>query len=113
MARQAVGKNGDFARRLRGFVRRVVRLARPQKVILFGSRAAGRARPGSDVDLRLIVRRPPAAGIEDAIYGLERGFPLDLTRERVRQAEQDFIIARRPPRAAGQGLHDVVCFHVQ
>jgi predicted nucleotidyltransferase len=37
-------------------VRRLVVAARPQKIILFGSRARGDAREDSDVDLLVIVR---------------------------------------------------------
>ena len=35
-------------------IRRIVRVADPQKVILFGSRARGDARPDSDFDLLLV-----------------------------------------------------------
>ncbi len=37
-------------------VRRIVRTAAPDKVILFGSRARGDARPDSDIDLLVIAR---------------------------------------------------------
>lgn len=36
-------------------VRRVVETVRPDKIILFGSRARGDARPGSDIDLLVIT----------------------------------------------------------
>lgn len=36
-------------------VRRIVRAAHPEKVILFGSRARGEARPDSDIDLLVIA----------------------------------------------------------
>ena len=37
-------------------VRRIVRRCSPQKVILFGSHATGRAGPDSDVDLLVVMR---------------------------------------------------------
>jgi len=37
-------------------VRRIVQIIRPEKVILFGSRARGEARPESDVDLLVIAK---------------------------------------------------------
>lgn len=37
-------------------VRRIVKLSKPEKIILFGSHATGHARPGSDLDLLVITR---------------------------------------------------------
>jgi predicted nucleotidyltransferase len=37
-------------------VRRIVKAIQPEKVILFGSRARGTARPESDIDLLVIAR---------------------------------------------------------
>ena len=39
---------------LADIVRRIVETAQPEKIILFGSRARGNARPGSDFDLLVI-----------------------------------------------------------
>jgi predicted nucleotidyltransferase len=39
---------------VRDIVRRIVDVAQPEKVILFGSRARGHAHPGSDYDLLVI-----------------------------------------------------------
>jgi predicted nucleotidyltransferase len=39
---------------VRDIVRRIVDVAQPEKVILFGSRARGDAHPGSDYDLLVI-----------------------------------------------------------
>jgi predicted nucleotidyltransferase len=41
---------------IREIVRRIVNTAQPEKVILFGSRARGDARPNSDYDLLVIQR---------------------------------------------------------
>lgn len=38
-------------------VRKIVNIADPEKVILFGSHATGHARPGSDVDLLVVTRK--------------------------------------------------------
>ena len=45
---------------LREIVRRIRKEVRPQKIILFGSRARGQARPDSDYDILVIknTRRP-------------------------------------------------------
>ena len=46
---------------LHELVQRVVQLEQPEKVILFGSRARGNARPGSDYDLLVIKDIPSSA----------------------------------------------------
>ncbi|MEA3338472.1 MAG: nucleotidyltransferase domain-containing protein [Chloroflexota bacterium] len=38
--------------------RRIVEASRPQKIILFGSRARGEARPDSDIDMLVIAESP-------------------------------------------------------
>ena len=50
----------DFEALLREMVERIRRTARPEKIILFGSRARREARPDSDFDLLIIKqsRRP-------------------------------------------------------
>jgi len=62
-------------------VRRITVAANPLKVILFGSRARGHARPGSDVDLLVIERDPVAQRRETTrLRGLLRDFrvPIDI-----------------------------------
>ena len=51
---------------LDAIVRRIVQVGSPQRIVLFGSRARGNARPDSDLDLLIIedsdlprYRRPP------------------------------------------------------
>ena len=46
--------------------RRIVAAANPVKVILFGSRARGTARPGSDLDL-LVIERDPVSVRQEAV----------------------------------------------
>lgn len=59
---------------LRDIVRRVVRAARPDKIVLFGSAARGEMGPNSDVDLLVVKhgnynRRRLATKIYDELYG--------------------------------------------
>ncbi len=63
---------------LREMVRRLLAVGSPQKIILFGSRARGDARPDSDYDLLLIEpsdlpRHRRAARYRRALIGLAPG----------------------------------------
>ena len=50
-------------------VRRIVRVAAPERIVLFGSAARGEAGPNSDVDLLVIKRGSYHRGqLTDAIY---------------------------------------------
>src|SRR5207244_8798462 len=56
-------------------VRRVVEVAAPEKIILFGSAARGEMTPNSDVDLLVVTRGPVHRGhLTEAIYQHLRGF---------------------------------------
>jgi len=62
-------------------VRRIVRRFRPEKIVLFGSRARGDARPDSDADLLVVMkfrgsRRRKASEIDLALAGI--GMPKDI-----------------------------------
>ena len=62
-------------------VRRIVRRFRPEKIILFGSRARGDPRPDSDADLLVVMRvrgsrRWKASEIDLALAGI--GMPKDI-----------------------------------
>jgi predicted nucleotidyltransferase len=61
--------------------RTIVDRFHPRRVILFGSRARGEARPDSDIDLLIemeTTRTPPERAIEvSAAFGL-RPWPLDV-----------------------------------
>lgn len=59
---------------LRDIVARVVKAARPEKIVLFGSAARGEMGPNSDIDLLVVKRgtfnrRRLTAKIYDALYG--------------------------------------------
>ncbi len=53
---------GVGAEKLQGMVRVIVEAADPEKIILFGSRARGDARPDSDVDLIVVEAEPFGEG---------------------------------------------------
>ena len=62
-------------------VRRVVDVAQPERIVLFGSAARGRMGPDSDVDLLVIKRgiarkRPLAIAIRRALRGLPEAFDI-------------------------------------
>ncbi|HLE30853.1 MAG TPA: nucleotidyltransferase domain-containing protein [Anaerolineales bacterium] len=66
---------------IREMARRIIAAADPIKVILFGSRARGNARPTSDVDL-LVIERDPVTHHKEAtrLRRLLRDFkvPIDI-----------------------------------
>ena len=62
-------------------VRRLLAVAQPRKIILFGSAAVGEMTPDSDIDLLVLEDRPPAPREEsvrlgNALRGM--GFPFDI-----------------------------------
>ena len=71
----------DVDRRVREVVDRIVSEFSPSKVLLFGSRARGDARPDSDVDLVVVWKdeSPPRNRAAFVRLALGRvGFPMDL-----------------------------------
>lgn len=66
---------------VREIVQRIAQTIRPEKIILFGSRARGEARPDSDIDLLVIAhsnqpRYRRAAPLYGALSGIAA--PLDI-----------------------------------
>ena len=62
-------------------VRRIVDLVHPLRIILFGSAARGDARPGSDIDLLVVVsERRTCGSVEERLYRELRGVgvPFDI-----------------------------------
>lgn len=71
MRRQTVQLTGDLRRALEETVRRIVHIANPEAVILFGSCAEGRAREDSDLDFVVVSdTEDPGALTEDIYEGL-------------------------------------------
>jgi predicted nucleotidyltransferase len=56
-------------RAVAGIVRQVVELVHPRRIILFGSAAAGRARPDSDLDVLVVIDESQRqSDITDLLY---------------------------------------------
>ena len=70
-------------------------------VYLYGSRARGTARPDSDVDLALLLRRPPAP----TLGGVSRNLEPLLERE-LRLRVEAIILNAAPPDLAHRVLRD-------
>ncbi len=76
---------------LNEIVRRIVKACNPEKIILFGSHATGRAGPESDVDLLVVMgvkgsRREKATEIDTKLYGIP--LPVDVIVITPHQLEQ-------------------------
>jgi len=66
---------------IREAVRRIIERFHPVKIILFGSRARGESRPGSDADLLIVMpvkgsRRDAATSIDLVLSGIR--LPMDI-----------------------------------
>lgn len=68
------------SRHIEQYVGEVVRQFRPDRIVLFGSHAAGTARKDSDVDLLVVMRHKGAAAEQAARIrcSIRAGFPLDI-----------------------------------
>jgi predicted nucleotidyltransferase len=96
---------------LRRVVARIVRRLPHCCILLFGSHASGSARPGSDVDLLVIVEtdQDPLA-LAGELYQLlrPRKFPLDvivMTPDELRARRDGFDAFTREILAVGKVLH--------
>jgi predicted nucleotidyltransferase len=72
-------------------VNRIVSLAQPEKIILFGSRALGTAHPDSDIDLLVIARsEQPRYRRAAPIYGVLSDIlaPMDILVYDPREVEE-------------------------
>jgi predicted nucleotidyltransferase len=77
----AMGAKGVDPSILKEIVRRIIEVARPDRIILFGSAARGQAGPDSDLDLLVIKsgvfhRRRLAQQIHLNLFGI--GVPVDI-----------------------------------
>jgi predicted nucleotidyltransferase len=96
---------------IKEIVQKIAREVRPQKIILFGSRAAGRTRPDSDVDLLLIYDGPLSKReIKLQVHRLfaERNFSLDLFVLSANEYERQKGIVSTVGRVAAR--EGVVCY---
>jgi predicted nucleotidyltransferase len=64
---QAPGWSVDEARLMQALTR-VVERVNPTKIIAFGSRATGNARPDSDLDLAILFDGPPTGAVSGAAW---------------------------------------------
>jgi predicted nucleotidyltransferase len=76
---QAPGWSVDEARLMQALTR-VVERVNPTKIIAFGSRATGNARPDSDLDLAILFDGPPTGAVSGAAWRTFAKFhiPVDL-----------------------------------
>jgi len=94
-----VSKSVTLSPPFRRFLERAVRVLRPERVVLFGSRARGAHRPTSDYDLLIVAKRfrgvpwveraPLAIRIWDLPVDLE---PICLTPEEFRRRSKEISI---------------------
>lgn len=87
--------------KIRQLSRRIADRFNPERIILFGSRADGRARDDSDVDLLVVMRHqgPAARKAAEILNSVEPDFAVDLIvrspREvRWRLAQRDQFLAQ-------------------
>lgn len=76
--------------RLQEIVQRIVRVAHPEKIILFGSHAKGNPNPDSDVDLLVIAANADRGALTEDIYEslIGVGMPVDVLVARPEDLEQ-------------------------
>ncbi len=82
--------NGMTHEEIDAFVEELARRFAPERIILFGSHAAGNASAGSDVDLFVVMNTPLNPITQEVLIRKEipRRFPLDLIVMKPRQLER-------------------------
>ena len=93
-------------------VRRVLRVAAPERIIVFGSAAAGQMTADSDIDLLVVApsvsnARTESVRIGDALRGL--GFPFDvivMARERFEETKDVIGGIAYPASRQGRVLYE-------
>lgn len=82
-------KTGNVQQIIDRMVRRIVRQFRPEKIILFGSRARGEARPDSDVDLLVVMS--PRGSKRDTELAIRRALDgIAIPKDVIVSAPEDF-----------------------
>lgn len=79
-AREDCRRAAQVPAQIRDFALRIAGRFQPEKIILFGSCARGKAKPGSDVDLLMIMSHEgrPAVKAAEIASAIPRPFPVDL-----------------------------------
>lgn len=78
------------ASKIRALIHRIAEEFRPERIILFGSHAGGRARADSDVDLLVVMpfRGKGARKSVEILNRVEPDFPVDVIVRTPRQMQQ-------------------------
>jgi len=98
---------------LREIIRRIVAVAKPEKIILFGSAARGDSSPNSDIDLLVVKSGDFHRGrLTEEIYMslLDVGQPVDIvvaTPEDVERYRNDFSLVIAPALEEGEVVYSV------
>jgi uncharacterized protein len=93
-------------------VRRIVAVAAPDRIILFGSAARGDAHPDSDLDLLIIKRGPCHRGrvtdtIYRALFGADRAVDaVVVTQEDIERYRDSFALIIYPALREGWVIYD-------
>jgi predicted nucleotidyltransferase len=93
-------------------VRRVLSVAAPDRIILFGSAAGGQMTPDSDVDLMILETAPSdpraeRAAIRHALFGLGRAFDLIvMPTEKFESSKHVIGTAAWPATQSGKVIYD-------
>jgi uncharacterized protein len=104
-------RKGLSERKLREIIRRVVQVAQPEKIILFGSAARGEMGPNSDVDLLVVKPGKFHQGhltgeIYMNLHGV--GLPVDIilvTPEQVEKYAQTHFLVIAPALREGREVY--------
>ena len=78
MAKSQTKINGIAEPMLVEIIKRIVAVAKPQKIILFGSGARGQLGPSSDLDILVVKDGVSRRGLAQEIYGHMRGIEIGL-----------------------------------
>ena len=91
-------------------IRRVVEVAQPEKIILFGSAVRGEARPDSDIDLLVVKsgahRRRLAQSIYMNLFGVGRAVDVVVVRpEDLERYKDSFALVIEPALREGRVVY--------
>ncbi len=98
---------------LHDIVRRVVEIAAPERIILFGSAARGEMGPHSDVDLLVVAETDDAHRLTADIYGnlFGVGAPVEVivaSPEQVERHRDTHSLVFKPALREGRVVYDAV-----